>query len=400
MKRLMMLAGMMALAVHAAPPEKLDPVAEGFPVWTGLSAKNFLCGRELTPSDLRHKVTIIVEIEPNDKLPQQLISASDLLSKSSTASAGGHGSNWEDAELARGVIGAVSVRNASPKFAEKLSQILANKGEKPLPKDDATVVTRLNGNGCSFYRDLSFQGAPEVTTEKRPYVYVFGPSGSEPLCHGPLATVKKDALAAIAKGRKEINEWDQKWRPFYGNVAEPKFNTALAKTLEKGKKAKVAPIDAVAKALLSDVKSKDPEKAKEAQILYDAINQTRSDLILRIELEASACPHRAYYDILTLQKYWPMDKKRVEAAMLKMKANPAVDMMGKIFVRLMELADPSFTCKNAGEAKKIDLELKKMKKNLAASKESTNITVQNGALLLDMRIDDLIQQMPNRIATK
>lgn len=41
-----------------------------------------------------------------------------------------------------------------------------------------------------------------------------------------------------------------------------------------------------------------------------------------------------------------------------------------------------------------------MKKSLAPIKESTNITTQNGALLLDMRIDDLITQMPSKVALK
>ena len=41
-----------------------------------------------------------------------------------------------------------------------------------------------------------------------------------------------------------------------------------------------------------------------------------------------------------------------------------------------------------------------MKESLAPIKESTNITTQNGALLLDMRIDDLITQMPSKVALK
>lgn len=44
-----------------------DPVAEGFPAWEGLEDENRICGRMLCPSDLRHKITIVVEIEPTDE---------------------------------------------------------------------------------------------------------------------------------------------------------------------------------------------------------------------------------------------------------------------------------------------------------------------------------------------
>lgn len=85
--------------------------------------------------------------------------------------------------------------------------------------------------------------------------------------------------------------------------------------------------------------------------------------------------------------------KRIETA-------PSAKMMGEILIKLKEWGDPAFTCKNAGESKAIVAKLQKMKKSLAPIKESTNITTQNGALLLDMRIDDLITQMPSKVALK
>ena len=41
-----------------------------------------------------------------------------------------------------------------------------------------------------------------------------------------------------------------------------------------------------------------------------------------------------------------------------------------------------------------------MKKALEKPKESKNITVQNGALLLDMKVDELISAIPAKVAAK
>ena len=392
----MVLACLVPTVLAAGPAEKVDPVAEGYPTWTGVTAKNYVQGRELCPSDLRHKVTIVIEIEPSEKLVSHFEAMTPLVSRSSSGSLG-FGANWEDTELPRDFITVISLKGMGKKEVQGYKDLLANKDKSIKDKNIVSTLARITG--CTTYCDLSFEGAPD-TAGKRPYVYVFGPTGAAPIAHGPLATAMKDLNEAIAKGRKEISGWDPKWRPFFGNIAEPKFNTSLAKTLEKGKKAKKAPLDPVAKGLLSDVKSPDAEKAKEAQVLYDAIEQTRSDLILRIGLEASACPHRAYYDIQQLLKYWPAESKQVEVALKRIETAPNAKMMGELFSKLKEWGDPSFTCKNAGDAKAIVAKLQKMKKTLAPVKESTNITAQNGALLLDMRIDDLITQMPNKVATK
>ena len=391
------IALLMPAVLVAGPAEKVDPVAEGYPTWLGVTPKNHVHGRELCPSDLRHKVTIVIEIEPSEKLTSHFEAMASLVSRSSSASLG-LGANWEDAELPRDFLTVISLRGMNKKDVQNYKDLMANKGEVIKDKTVAATLGRLAG--CSTYCDLTFAGAPE-TEGKRPYVYVFGPTGAEPLAHGPLAETKKKELnEAIAKGRKEIAGWEQKWRPFFGNIKEPKFNTTLAKTLEKGKKAKKAPLASVTKGLLADVKSSDAEKAKEAQVLYDAIEQTRSDLVLRIGLEAGACPHRAYYDIQQLLKFWPAESKQVEASVKRIETTPSAKMMGEVFLKLKEWGDPSYVCKNKGEAKANVAKLQKMKKSIAPLKEATNITVQNGALLLDMRIDDLITQMPNKVAAK
>ena len=303
------------------------------------------------------------------------------------------GANWETLELPRDVIVVVSNRGGGrDKDREAIKEALKYKGEDRSISESLSTIRSM---GCAMYDDVTFTGAPD-SAGKRPFVYVMGPEGKEPLCQGELNdAMVKTANAAIAKAKKEIGGWEIKWRQFYGNIDEPKFFPVLAKTLEKGK-----PLAPVEKAILKDVVAKDPEKAKEAQILYDALEQTRSDLVMRIKMEVAACPHRAYYDIQQLVKFWPGEKKRLEAAYAKLKAVPDAEKLAKMFIKLKTWGEPEFTCKNAGEAKKIVAELNKMKKDLEKMKESKIIVIQNGALLMDIQVDELISLIPSKVATK
>ena len=390
----MMMAYLMPMALLAGPAAKLDPVAEGYPDWQGIDAKSYVCGREICPSDLRHKVTVVLEIEPGANLQSQLVMAAPFGTATGLAQMG-FGVNWEDYELPRNVIFVVSNRgNGGAKDHEAILEALKYKGDD---QQKSAGLRSYQSSACAVYDGVTFTGAPD-STGKRPYVYVMGPTGKEPLYQGALdAAGVKAAQAAIAKGKKEIEGWESKWQPFYGNIPEPKYLPLLAKTLEKGKTAKLAPLKAVEAAALKNVVSKDEEKAKEGQILFDAMSQTRSDLVMRIKMEVGACPHRAYYDIQELLKYWPSEKKRLDAAYAKLKANPEVEPLAKMFCKLMEWSKPDFTCKNAGEAKKIVQDLNKMKKSIEKMKESKNISVQNGAQLIDMKIDELVSVIPTKV---
>ena len=392
MSMMTMMGVLMPAVLLAGPAAKTDPVAEGYPDWQGITAKNYVLGREICPSDLRHKATVVVDIEPNDKLQSQFLLIAKLVERTGLARVE-FGGNWETMELPRDVIVVVSNRGGGKdKDHEAIKESLKYKGE------DASVAQTLSyirSMGCSIYDDVTFTGAPD-SAGKRPFVYVMGPEGKEPLCQGELNdAMVKTANGAIAKAKKEIGGWEIKWRPFYGNIDEPKFFPQIAKALEKGK-----PLAPVEKAILKDVVAKDPEKAKEAQILYDALCQTRSDLVMRIKMEVAACPHRAYYDIQQLVKFWPAEKKRLEAAYAKLKAIPEAEKLAKMFIKLKTWGDPEFTCKNAGEAKKIVAELNKMKKDLEKMKESKVIVVQNGALLMDIQVDELISLIPAKVPEK
>lgn len=376
----------------AGPVLKKNFVAEGYPDWQGITAKSYIAGREICPSDLRHKVTVVLEIEPNDKLQEQLVLAAPFARKIGLPT-GGDGSNWETLELPRDVIFVISNRGGGKdKDHDAINAAMRYKGE------DLNITSALSlyrGMACSTYDDITFTGAPD-STGKRPFVYVMGPAGTEPLCQGELnATIMKTATIAIAKGKKLIEEQGRKWRPFYGNIDEPKFFPMLVKALEKGK-----PLAPIEKMILKDVVAKDPEKSNEAQVLYDALCQTRSDLVMRIKMEVTDCPHRAYYDIQQLVKYWPMEKKHLDAVYEKLKAVPEVDKMARMFMKIKTWSEPEFACKNAGEAKKIVAELNKMKKELEKLKESKVVVVQNGALIMDIKVDELIMCIPSMLNSK
>lgn len=373
----------MALCAVAAP--KADPVAEGYPVWQGITPKSHVLGREITPSDLRHRVTVVIEIEPGAALKSQLLKAGGLVQWTGLAGLG-HGANWETMELPRDVI--VLVSNRGNKDPEAINAALKASGQ------DETALTYYRSTMVPFYDNVTFEGGPE-TEGKRPYIYVMGPTGVEPLAQGRLDDAGiKSAKAAIKKGKSMISEGGATWRKFYG-TADPTHFPALAKALEGGK-----PLKAVAAAIQKDIASKDAERARESQIVYDALEQARNDLLLRIRLEARECPHRAYYDFQQLVKYWPSEKKKVDDLMNKLKAIPDGEKLAKMFCKAMAWSEPDFMCKNKGEANKIVKELTKMKGNLEKMKESKVIVIQNGALLLDSQIDTLIATIPDKVAGK
>lgn len=387
----------LSAALLAGPAEKLDPVSEFYPDWQGVTPNGYICGREIGPSDLRHKVTIVVEVEANEKLKEQLMLAGPLVTYSSLNGVSTEGLDWDTLDLPRDVIAVVSVHGA-----KKRSVVTDIWEKKELKEEEAALLRGCRQLGTSVYDDVTFTGAPD-NGGKYPFVYVMGPgAGKEPLYKGELTEASaKEAIAVVNKAKRQIAGWDQKWQPFYGNVGVPKYNTSLVKALEKGKTARKCPLDSVQKGLLADIKSADEERSKEAQILFDAINQTRSDLLIRIRYEVGERPHCAYYDLQTLFKYWPnTPKKALDAVMTRMKAYPLAESLGKIYVKLKLWSDPSFTCKNASEAKKIVAELKKMKKQLAPHKESQNINIQNGALLLDSKIDTVTELIQSKVESK
>ena len=386
MKKLALVcAACAALEVAAAPAAKVEPVAAGFPQWQGLTPKNHVMGREVTGADLRHRVTVVIEIEPGADLKKHLLNAAPLLQLTGYVNLGLEGANFETLQMPRSVLVLVSNRGAKDPDAIKAAL-------KPSGQEEASL-SHYRTALAPFY-DVTLVGGPD-TAGKRPYIYVMGPTGTEPIAQGKLdAAGVKAARAAIVQAKKKLADGPA-WKEFFGTVDPEKF-PALAKDIQKGKQLKAA-----AAAIQKDVLSKDAEKATDAQIVSDAISQARSDLLFRIRLEAAACPHRAYYDFQRLVKFWPAEKKKLDDVMAKLKSVPDAEKLAKIFTKVMAWADPDFVCKNAAEAKKIVAELeKKIKPQLAKMKESKVIVVQNGALILDSQIDELIATIPSRLPEK
>jgi len=392
MKKSMMLLAVLAVpTLWAAPAAKSDPVAEGYPVWQGTVAKNYISGRDLCASDLRHKVTIVVDFEPGDALQSQFVLAAELIQLTGLNS---HGWDWEATPfLPRNAIVVLSNRGCGrDKDREAIKEAFKYKGEDT---SISTALTSVRGMACSIYDDITFAGAPD-TAGKRPYVYVMGPKGTEPVFQGALdAKGVKDAKKAASAELAKLNQAENKWMSFYGNIPEPQYFPQVAKAIAKGK-----PLKPVGAVILKEVVSKDADKATEAQVLYDALEQTRSDIAFRIRMEAADCPHRAYYDLQQLLKYWPSEKKKLDAVSVKLKSNPEAVKLAQLFCKMMAWEDPNFTCKNAGEAKKIVGELNKMKKDLEKLKESKVIVVQNGALLMESHVDSLIELIPTKVPEK
>lgn len=391
---LTMLAAFTGLALTAAP--KADPVAAGFPVWTGVVPKNYITGREITPSDLRHRFAIVVELEANEKLAAQALKAAELASLDPLTQPA-FGKNWETCEFSRDVLVLISVRGGGKDVGQMVREAMKT------PKDNkdenvARALQALRTSSVAVYSDVTLEGGPD-TAGKRPYVYVMGVTGTAPIYQGTLkAGVSKAVRTAIAKAKKELPA-GYAWAPFFGSVAEPKY-PALVAAVEKGKSGKPSPLTPFEKVLQKDIVAKDAAKAADAQIIYDALNQTRGDLVTRIKMEAAACPHRAVYDMQELTRFWPGEKKRLDMVTAKLKTMPEANKLAQVFCKVMPLANPEFTCKSASEAKKLVAELTKMKKDLEKLKESKTVVVQNGAQLLDVQIDELIEVLPTRVPEK
>ncbi len=142
------------------------------------------------------------------------------------------------------------------------------------------------------------------------------------------------------------------------------------------------------------------ESQKKFRADYDAINQMKGDLMLRIQLEYHAAPARAYYDFNTLAKLFPSEKKNMQAFEAKFKANKEIGALGKVFEKIMLWGREDYVCKNAGEAKKNVQELQKFKKVLENLANSQNAQLQGEAMLFQSQIDTLIDIMPTKVPQK
>lgn len=398
MKKLLLssLAVLSIGAVLAAAPKggKSEPVCAAFPDWQGLSEKNKVWGRDLTPSDLRHKITVVIEFEKGGEGLQSLFPV--LNQAMNLVPAIDHSIDWLTAEdLPRDVV-IVFCNRGSAKEHETIMEAFKYKGDE----QSMTAAIQAVRSNSSCYDGVGFTGSPD-TTGKRPYMYVMGPTGKEPLFQGEVNPANVKAIVAAGKKAKGAMHADgANWEPNYGMLPEEsKYRKMIKDAIDKPID-KVKPLKPVADKILKDVSSKDEAVAAEAQMAYDALIQARSELVNRIMLEYRASPPRARCDMDLLFKLWPSEKKKFEKALAFMKTLPEADQLYKMLKQLTVWSKPDFAPKNASDAKKIVAELGKMKKILEKLKESKNITVQNAALVMDGQIDELTGTIPSLVPSK
>jgi len=385
---------LVAVAASGAPAKGgALPVAEGYPAWTGITPKNYITGRVLmSDAELRQRITVVIEFDASKTL-EQVDLVGDLAALNNYATTIGHGSeNWETVQLPREVMVIFVAHNA--KDHELVKNALKIKDADEAKKHPN--ITQVMTSQAPFYENVTFEGAPD-NGGKFPFVYVMGYEGKEPVvkCEWDAKKTRAAVRKAVSEQRNKISSDGLTWRPFYGYVAEPKHFKDIEKALAKGK-----PLEPVEAKLQKSVTAKDPEVAKEAQMLYDGLAQTKSELAQLVKCSYVACPHVAAYNLGMLLKYWPKTKKQMSVVQDKLKANDAAQPLVKMYPKIAQWADPNFTCKNAGEAKKIVGELTKMKAALQPLKDDKNVTVQNGALIVDGIVDELIVAIPSRVASK
>lgn len=372
------LAVITCLAATAAFGANKSTVATGYPDWIVPGGKAHSFGREITPSDLRHKVTIVALFDAK-KAKEHLPKMAFLVKYFAAHFNGISLVDVSDQELPRNTT--VVFSNIGDK---KDAEIVETVKDSAFTKKYYRMG--IAPTGIPYYDGVTFPGAP-VPEGGLPYIYIMGPEGTDPIYKG-----NPDPAAIDAVVRKALKEMP-KWRPYYGFLEETKtYGKQLADALGKGK-----PLDGVSAAARRGCLSSDPEVAKESQIIYDAIEQARSDLMHRIVMESSVSPHCTISDITTLTKFWPKTKKTVDPIRQKILSNPAIAQLAGIYVKFHEWENPDFRCKNAAETKRILAELAKMKRQIAPHKESKLISVQDVALLLDAKIDELISVVPTKV---
>jgi len=379
------LAAMMQ-AAYAAPAAKRLPVAEGFSDWNGIVERNYVAGRMLTPSDMRHRVVIVTEVDASqpDKLTDQLLTCGSLHLLDAIRIE--ETTDWlkmKDSEFPRDSMLVVSVRGTGND--EALKKALATTGQ-----GRAGNITNLRLHHVAVYRNLEPVGGSPNAEKKYPYAYVMPPTGVEPVWKGELSDAKVNEIAAeVVKAVKLVPE---DWTPLYG-AAEPKHHKTAIKQIDAGK------IKLAQTALLNGIKSKDPEVASEAQRMYDAIEQYRGDLALRVELEYNTWHGRAVYDSDRLVKMFPLEKKKVPAVVERMKSGTAVPLLAKVVAKVIDWSAESYRPKPSAAKKDLQL-VRTLKKSLEPLKTDPNISIQNQAMRLDSELDSIAETMKSTAGAK
>ena len=366
-----------------------DPVAEGFVDWTNVEAKSLLCGLPITPSDLRQRTVVLLVADDAWISEKNMPALAQIAALMPTPN--GEGFAWDVMELDRSVMAVVSVRNSKAGKSGFEERFKTPKGAE---QSLAYSFLNVRKSRLPFYKDLAPAGAAEIAADKLPCVFVYNATSAE-----PAATVENYTGAKFGEVRKAVREANKQlptdWEPMIG-IREPQHCKNAATINASGK-----PASAILASVKSSLKSKDPEVSKEAQVIYDAVNQHATMLKLRILCEYAAAPARAYYDYLQLTKRFPAEKKSVAAVDAALKKNKDAVSLGKMLEKVMLWSNDNFTCKSESEAQKIVAELKKFKKVVdGLGEDSKSAQLQGEAMLFSSQIDTLIDTIPSKVQPK
>lgn len=385
------------VSVLAAPAKapKSEPVAPGFVDWQ-LPGPQDPDRRQITPSDLRHRYTVVIEFQ-GEKAFEQLALAG-LMLQSLPAPVGGithQVANWYNFKYPRDVIAVFSNRGGKIP-ADQMAKLMTEKMDLAkfpgLQNVRQTNIPMIDG--------LGFEGSPSAEG-KYPFVYIIGPEGKEPVLKTAI-TSQKDVFAMGQEFKKIREKTPINWKRCTGTLSEAKvFKAQLEKAVSAGKG-----FTTLMPALKKGILAKSEETAKEAQMIYDAIMQDCSDLAARINYEYHSAPVATLVDGRAFMKLYPKEKKLIEKVFAKASAVPEYVELADIYEKINLWESPDFLCKNAGEAKKNVATLEKFKKRLVQMLEDTNTPgkrkhystlVQNCIFQLQSRVDELISLMPGKV---
>ena len=366
--------------VDEVKKQEAAPVAEGFVKWTGLdSIKGTKNARWLGPSDLRGRFVVVVDIDAA-KAAEQIKATMRI--QDLAFNPNGHGTDWDFTPVPRDIVIVYNVHDLSDENIEKKLY------------ESETLKPQMVSRAFNLYGFVTFEGAPDCQGE-RPYVYVMGPEGKEALYKGKFVANKtpkevKDAIEKAAAGLPA-------WRPWYGYVTEVKHTKGFDAAIAGGKG--LAPFMMTLK---KGIVSKKPEVAAESQRLYDALEQRKGDLLYAIKAERAASPCATLYDIEEVSRRFPTLKRDLAEFSDKVqKQHPNITQLYKHYALFRRCADPAFKAKSAGEAKKLVAELEKARPILTKmGDDPKDVAIQNMALSLVQRMDDVVAELPTKVQEK
>ncbi len=361
------------------------PVAEGFPYWEGLEPRASISGRLVTSSDLRHKVAMVIEVDCDGKFKESMLLAARFANMNPRPD--GH-VGWDmmkDEEFPRDTILLVSVFGKRPS-EEMLADIASDKQGAYLVSKPPVTLRYLT----PVYHNVRLGGVDyEKLERKRPYAYVFSHEGGKCVWEG---TLDKNSAAAAKKAIAAARGKLPQWKVLTG-IEDVSKLPAVAKSIEKGN------MKAASAAALAAVRSKDAEISRQGQIVYDAIEQYKNDLVYRILIEANSSPVRALADVQRLVKMFPQEKRRLEEFEGVLTKSRELQSLGKIMEKVLQLKDPSYNPKPAQLKKDLQF-LNRWKRALKGLSEHPNTRVSGQAMLISSLIDDLTSEVSAKIGEK